>query len=106
MQQELIQDAAPFATTGDTSIQMGEPQPTILQQSSHPTVLLFHLLFKAMALTFYLFSYWIYQNYIFAFVLVILSLAADFWTVKNVSGRLLVGLRWWNEIKEDGNFFT
>jgi hypothetical protein len=26
----------------------------------------------------------------------------DFWTVKNVSGRLLVGLRWWNEIKEDG----
>lgn len=29
-------------------------------------------------------------------------LAFDFWTVKNVSGRLLVGLRWWNDIKEDG----
>ena len=27
----------------------------------------------------------------------------DFWTVKNVSGRLLVGLRWWNEIHEDGS---
>ena len=25
----------------------------------------------------------------------------DFWTVKNVSGRILVGLRWWNEVKED-----
>jgi len=22
--------------------------------------------------------------------------ALDFWTVKNVSGRLLVGLRWWS----------
>lgn len=30
-------------------------------------------------------------------------LAFDFWTVKNVSGRLLVGLRWWNEIKDDGS---
>jgi len=29
-------------------------------------------------------------------------MALDFWTTKNVSGRLLVGLRWWNEIKEDG----
>jgi hypothetical protein len=33
---------------------------------------------------------------------VTLLLAADFWTVKNVTGRLLVGLRWWNRIREDG----
>ncbi|KAJ8623461.1 hypothetical protein MRB53_031990 [Persea americana] len=26
----------------------------------------------------------------------------DFWVVKNVSGRILVGLRWWNEINEQG----
>ncbi|CAG8650522.1 1041_t:CDS:2 [Racocetra persica] len=26
----------------------------------------------------------------------------DFWTVKNVTGRLLVGLRWWNDIQPDG----
>ncbi|CAG8445659.1 1898_t:CDS:2 [Ambispora gerdemannii] len=31
------------------------------------------------------------------------STAFDFWTVKNVTGRLLVGLRWWNEIQEDGS---
>lgn len=30
-------------------------------------------------------------------------LAADFWTVKNVSGRLMVGLRWWNKVNEDGS---
>ena len=26
----------------------------------------------------------------------------DFWTVKNITGRLLVGLRWWNHIDENG----
>ncbi len=47
---------------------------------------------------------WLFtSNFILSFVVIILLLAFDFWTVKNVSGRLLVGLRWWNEIKEDGS---
>ncbi|VDP19318.1 unnamed protein product [Soboliphyme baturini] len=29
--------------------------------------------------------------------------ALDFWTVKNVTGRLLVGLRWRNYVDEDGS---
>lgn len=29
-------------------------------------------------------------------------MAFDFWTVKNITGRLLVGLRWWSYVKEDG----
>lgn len=33
---------------------------------------------------------------------VILLLSADFWTVKNITGRLLVGLRWWNYVDDDG----
>jgi len=37
------------------------------------------------------------------FVVCVLLLAFDFWTVKNVTGRLLVGLRWWNEVREDGS---
>lgn len=32
----------------------------------------------------------------------ILLLAADFWNVKNISGRLFVGLRWWNETDDNG----
>lgn len=36
------------------------------------------------------------------FVVIVLLLAFDFWTVKNVSGRLLCGLRWWNETGPDG----
>jgi hypothetical protein len=39
---------------------------------------------------------------ILEFILVILLLAADFWNVKNISGRLLVGLRWWNETDQQG----
>lgn len=35
-------------------------------------------------------------------VTIILLLSCDFWTVKNVTGRLLVGLRWWNQVDEDG----
>ncbi len=51
----------------------------------------------------YIFGSWITSNFIFVFVICIVLLAFDFWTVKNVSGRLLVGLRWWSYVKEDGS---
>jgi hypothetical protein len=41
-------------------------------------------------------------NSVLLFVIIVLLLAFDFWTVKNVSGRLLCGLRWWNETGPDG----
>lgn len=37
------------------------------------------------------------------FLSVVILAACDFWTVKNVSGRLLVGLRWWTTIDAEGN---
>jgi hypothetical protein len=43
------------------------------------------------------------DNQIEAFVIITIFAAMDFWTVKNVTGRLLVGLRWWSEIDEQGN---
>jgi hypothetical protein len=36
------------------------------------------------------------------FILVLILAAVDFWVVKNISGRLLVGLRWKSEIDEKG----
>jgi hypothetical protein len=42
-------------------------------------------------------------NDILAFICIISFAAIDFWVVKNVTGRLLVNLRWWSEIDEDGN---
>jgi hypothetical protein len=35
-------------------------------------------------------------------VITVLLTTIDFWVVKNVSGRILVGLRWWNEINNEG----
>lgn len=35
---------------------------------------------------------------ILVFILTILLLAADFYYLKNIAGRRLVGLRWWNEV--------
>lgn len=42
-------------------------------------------------------------NEILTFILIVLFAAFDFWTVKNITGRMLVNLRWWSEIDEHGN---
>lgn len=69
----------------------------------HPVAAFFHILFKGLAILVFLLSViGIISSFVTMFIAVTLLLAADFWTVKNVSGRLLVGLRWWNEVKEDG----
>jgi hypothetical protein len=75
---------------------------TYFAPSKHPMTAFFHLLFKSAALFFYVFASWFTESYIFTFVMCIVLLACDFWTVKNVSGRLLVGLRWWSHTKSDG----
>lgn len=66
-----------------------------LCRSSHPVAAFFHLAFKAGALLVYLLSGLTSLSYVTAAVLLVILSAADFWTVKNVTGRLLVGLRWW-----------
>eukprot|EP00744_Colponema_vietnamica_P009068 GILI01012914.1.p1 GENE.GILI01012914.1~~GILI01012914.1.p1 ORF type:complete len:202 (+),score=59.55 GILI01012914.1:140-745(+) len=80
-----------------------QPTPGLLARSKHPVAMVFHLLFKVLGLLAYLFCYLLTDDFVLTFVLCILLMAFDFWTVKNVSGRLLVGLRWWNDIKEDGS---
>ena len=56
-----------------------------------------------MAIGLYIFGGLFMSSFILRFILIILFTAFDFWTIKNVTGRLLVGLRWWNEVKEDGS---
>ena len=82
-----------------------------LSASSHPIVCIFHMLFKGLALFLYIFGGWFAKdsasgkssgaNFIIVTVFCILMLAADFWVVKNITGRLLVGLRWWNKVEGD-----
>merc|ERR1719369_2497141 len=42
------------------------------------------------------------MSFLACFIPVMLLLSADFWVVKNVSGRLLAGLRWWSVVNEEG----
>eukprot|EP00127_Corallochytrium_limacisporum_P002838 Clim_evm17s142 gene=Clim_evmTU17s142 len=72
------------------------------QGRSNKNVVFFHLLFRTVALVWYIICTWVLNNFVINFIIVTLLLAMDFWFVKNVSGRLLVGLRWWNEVQEDG----
>ena len=68
----------------------------------HTTAAFFHVFWKASAIFTYLFCGWFSDSFILSFVVSVLLHAFDFWTTKNITGRLLVGLRWWNEILDDG----
>ena len=74
-----------------------------LSHAKNPGIVFFTLFFKALAIVSFLFLgiFGISEALIFIFVVILNSL--DFWFVKNISGRILVGLRWWNEVKEDGS---
>ncbi|CAG9464327.1 unnamed protein product [Pedinophyceae sp. YPF-701] len=68
----------------------------------HPVTAFFHIAFKASAIAYYILSSFFGQGFVTDFVVCVVLLSLDFWVVKNVSGRLLVGLRWWNEVSQDG----
>ncbi|ODV91311.1 hypothetical protein CANCADRAFT_52168 [Tortispora caseinolytica NRRL Y-17796] len=70
--------------------------------SSKPSVLITFLAFRIASLLTYLLGLLFTSNFVLVFIIVMLLLAADFWYTKNVAGRLLVGLRWWNETSEEG----
>jgi hypothetical protein len=46
----------------------------------------------------YLFGVLFIKNFILVFILTLLLLSLDFYYLKNIAGRRLVGLRWWNEV--------
>ncbi|XP_074553458.1 Golgi apparatus membrane protein TVP23 homolog B [Halichoeres trimaculatus] len=72
-------------------------------QLRYPVATFFHLFFRTSAILVYLLCDILSGRFIACMVTIILLLSCDFWTVKNVSGRLLVGLRWWNQVDESGN---
>ena len=76
--------------------------PEFLRKAAHPGICIWHMLFKAAAIVWYFFLNLFIDNYVLTFISVILLSAFDFWVVKNITGRILVGLRWWSQVKEDG----
>ncbi|KAL3314377.1 Golgi apparatus membrane protein TVP23 A [Cichlidogyrus casuarinus] len=81
----------------------GEEGRTKFKPSERRMVVVAHYIFRLAALFIYLFSTWFTSAFVVPFVLVTLCLAIDFWITKNISGRILVGLRWWNFIDKQGN---
>ncbi|CAK8683079.1 unnamed protein product [Clavelina lepadiformis] len=89
--------------TDDTVLEFGsEHQPKMKKTIIHPIACFFHLIFRVSALVVYIFCGWSDAGFVTSFIIILLLLSADFWTVKNVTGRLLVGLRWWNKVAEGG----
>lgn len=74
----------------------------IFRQSSHPLSLFFLFVFRLAAVLVYILSGFFTSNYVLSTVMVVVLLAVDFWTCRNVSGRTLVGLRFWNQVDDDG----
>ncbi|XP_011167062.1 uncharacterized Golgi apparatus membrane protein-like protein CG5021 isoform X3 [Solenopsis invicta] len=88
----------------DDTIAFGEEEEVAQNANKlkHPYVTLFHLAFRIAAIIVYLLCGLFSNSFIASFVTVVLLLSMDFWTVKNITGRLMVGLRWWNYVDDDG----
>lgn len=94
---------------GATESAAGSPPLGIqmLKGSTHPIACIFHCVFKILSLVLYVFNGLIFSNdkdgnFITITVCCMILLAMDFWVVKNITGRLLVGLRWWTKVSHDG----
>ncbi|KAE9410893.1 Golgi apparatus membrane protein TVP23 [Gymnopus androsaceus JB14] len=77
----------------------------IFRQSAHPMSLFFLYFFRIAAITIYVISGFLTDNYVLSTVMVVVLLAMDFWNCRNVSGRTLVGLRFWNQVDDDGESY-
>ncbi|KIM48027.1 hypothetical protein M413DRAFT_439726 [Hebeloma cylindrosporum] len=88
-------------TEGDAESGIG----AIFRQSSHPLALFLLYFFRIAAIVVYVLSEWFTRNFVLTTVIVVVLLAMDFWNCQNVSGRTLVGLRFWNQVDEDGESY-
>uniref|UniRef100_A0A023FY71 Golgi apparatus membrane protein TVP23 homolog n=1 Tax=Amblyomma parvum TaxID=251391 RepID=A0A023FY71_AMBPA len=90
-------------TEDAASIDFGDVEGGVAKRPiRHPMAAFFHLAFRTTALLTYLLCRLFTDSFVSSFVCILLLLCMDFWTVKNVTGRLLVGLRWWNYVDDAG----
>jgi len=63
------------------------PEASLLSRAANPTICVFHLLFKTLAVVCYLLLSLFGAGNSLVFIIVTILSAFDFWTVKNLSGR-------------------
>nr|XP_058923281.1 Golgi apparatus membrane protein TVP23 homolog B-like [Kogia breviceps] len=91
--------------TEDVSLFDAEEETTSRPKKSkirRPVASFFHVFFRVGAIIVYLLCEVFSSGFIACMVTIILLLSCDLGAVKNVTGRLMVGLHWWNHIDEDG----
>ncbi|KAH9944444.1 DUF846-domain-containing protein [Epithele typhae] len=95
------------STPGDaeSGAQARTCRPASVSRSAHPTVLFFLYAFRSAALAVYILCGFFISSYVLSSVIVVVLLAMDFWNCKNVAGRRLVGLRYWNQVDDDGESY-
>lgn len=71
------------------------------KKTSSPVVALTSVIIKLSAVISFILLSLFTDNEAIVMLVVILIGAADFWFTKNITGRVLVGLRWWNQIKKE-----
>jgi hypothetical protein len=75
--------------------------PGVISKSSSPGTAAVHIILKIAIVAAYLILPLIITSFT-VLVVVVIGAAMDFWIVKNLAGRLLVGLRWWIDFDENG----
>eukprot|EP01017_Pseudomicrothorax_dubius_P012257 TRINITY_DN1491_c0_g1_i2.p1 TRINITY_DN1491_c0_g1~~TRINITY_DN1491_c0_g1_i2.p1 ORF type:complete len:182 (+),score=18.55 TRINITY_DN1491_c0_g1_i2:244-789(+) len=75
-----------------------------IKQASHPCTCLTTSLFKLSVVVCYFVLSLVLERLYCLIITVVIS-AFDFWFVKNIAGRYLIGMRWWSEIQPDGRDF-
>ncbi|KAH0838458.1 DUF846-domain-containing protein [Lanmaoa asiatica] len=71
----------------------------ILKQSAHPAALFCLYFFRVAAIAVYVLCGLFTNDYVLSTIAVVVLLAMDFWNCRNVAGRTLVGLRFWNQVR-------
>ena len=74
-----------------------------IAKASHPIACLFHISFKIASCSAFLFMSLFTLSSIKVFITTLILGCLDFWVTKNVTGRHLLGMRWWTsgELTED-----
>jgi len=76
--------------------------PSVISKSSSPGVAAIHIILKIIIVAIYLLVPLIITDSTNYLMIIVILGAIDFWIVKNLAGRLLVGLRWWIDFDENG----
>jgi hypothetical protein len=74
----------------------------VISASSHPVIALTHIILKIAVVAVYI-VFPLFTDTFFVKEIVVILAAIDFWIIKNITGRLLVGLRWWVDFEENGD---